>query len=916
MSRRTPLLAMLLILAASPIALAGTSEDIMIHHPHAMGYLVADIAIAPDGTIFAACQRDSLQSGLNIYRSRNGGSTWQLWSEFTSYFGDGFIYDAQLAIVGDSPGKVVLAHIDRRLDYEASYVRVSTAPVDASSPTWADSSIELVDGYAVNWPRVDTFDTVGLNDRICVVWRSEDDVKYVTSGDSGVTWSTPIVLESTNDILRDLDVAADNNGQVHATWIIQDGDTADCSVNYRRASFGGEYLSSWDPVVILEDMDEIFLRVSVAANPQITQNGVLLTYGSNYDEEPELWIQESSDGGDTWSSSQHPYYTEPEAVWTAEGRRIAVAARAASEVGDSIAILRPDAGSWSAEALLENIHFTAESDPQVALDPSRGGEPAVVSLRRSGLADLAPGYSFWFDAGWRDEPGFGIPNPEGFSRIGAGATGPIITGEIDGDGLADLVFIENDDSRGRQLSRFEPADGGIVALAADLYPSTDFALIDVDDDGDHEVAYLDDDQNLAVIQDTGLPVDGFPRDLGLLADRVWISGSYLQDTRDWIAVVAGGGTVWAVGEDGSDRPGFPWSAPAPAGAANGRVAMGDVDADGQLELVAPFQGGLVILSFDGEVEAVIGQDEASPGSPSLSDFDGDQDLEIAFPRADGTVHLVHHDGAPAGNGQWPFDTGAEGMPSQIVLADIYGDDRRDLIFMDADRWVHIIPPSGDAIPDWPRPVDPETPITEPVVAKLGPGNPVLAIGSADGRVRLTGPSGPQDGWPRDFPDPVQTAMVAADMDADGNVELAFGTAESLIVLDMGVAPDESLRLWTMSGFDPGRTGCTEPFTGVVSRAPSAAATRAQLHPAAPNPFNPTTTIGFRLASDARDVSVTVYDPAGRLVRSLHRGPLPAGDHTVQWRGDDQSGRAVSSGVYLYRLEAGGQAQSRTMVLIR
>ncbi len=83
----------------------------------------------------------------------------------------------------------------------------------------------------------------------------------------------------------------------------------------------------------------------------------------------------------------------------------------------------------------------------------------------------------------------------------------------------------------------------------------------------------------------------------------------------------------------------------------------------------------------------------------------------------------------------------------------------------------------------------------------------------------------------------------------------------------------------------------------------------------PNPFNPATTIRFSLREPAL-VSLRVYDAAGRLVRSLADGPLPAGLHERSWDGADARGKPVSSGVYLYRLDAGSFSRTRKMVLIR
>lgn len=88
-----------------------------------------------------------------------------------------------------------------------------------------------------------------------------------------------------------------------------------------------------------------------------------------------------------------------------------------------------------------------------------------------------------------------------------------------------------------------------------------------------------------------------------------------------------------------------------------------------------------------------------------------------------------------------------------------------------------------------------------------------------------------------------------------------------------------------------------------------------LQSAMPNPFNPQTTIRFSLPTAGR-AQLSVYDMSGRLVRTLVNEHLAAGEHAVPWLGRNDRGREVASGVYLYRLEAGGVAQSKAMVLVR
>jgi len=60
----------------------------------------------------------------------------------------------------------------------------------------------------------------------------------------------------------------------------------------------------------------------------------------------------------------------------------------------------------------------------------------------------------------------------------------------------------------------------------------------------------------------------------------------------------------------------------------------------------------------------------------------------------------------------------------------------------------------------------------------------------------------------------------------------------------------------------------------------------------------------------------VFDVDGRLVRTLTSDVLPAGEHEVIWRGDDELGCPVGSGVYFYRLESDGVTELGSMVLLR
>jgi hypothetical protein len=83
----------------------------------------------------------------------------------------------------------------------------------------------------------------------------------------------------------------------------------------------------------------------------------------------------------------------------------------------------------------------------------------------------------------------------------------------------------------------------------------------------------------------------------------------------------------------------------------------------------------------------------------------------------------------------------------------------------------------------------------------------------------------------------------------------------------------------------------------------------------PNPANGALRIAYALPRESR-VRLNVYNVSGQLVRSLRDGVEKPGAYEAAWDGKDQDGRRVSSGVYLYRMEAGSYVNTLKMVLVR
>ena len=83
----------------------------------------------------------------------------------------------------------------------------------------------------------------------------------------------------------------------------------------------------------------------------------------------------------------------------------------------------------------------------------------------------------------------------------------------------------------------------------------------------------------------------------------------------------------------------------------------------------------------------------------------------------------------------------------------------------------------------------------------------------------------------------------------------------------------------------------------------------------PNPFNPVTSISYRLPVFS-EVELSIFNISGERVRSLVQEEKPAGKYAVVWDGRDNAGESVPGGIYLCRIRAGQLTQTRKMILNR
>jgi hypothetical protein len=219
-------------------------------------------------------------------------------------------------------------------------------------------------------------------------------------------------------------------------------------------------------------------------------------------------------------------------------------------------------------------------------------------------------------------------------------------------------------------------------------------------------------------------------------------------------------------------------------------------------------------------------------------------------------------------------------------------------------------------------------------------NNFIAVNQANGAGTLVGPTGVggMSGMASYIPVAVPTAIQSYDAEAgEGSEKLRWtvhttGTdlvgfrvyrrdsGSFAVVNDVPLARD--VRSFVDATVTPGKhyvykleivsdgDALFSPEIGVQVKA-----LKLELAQCTPNPFNPATTIGFTVPSRT-NVTLQVFDVAGRLVTTLVDEPRNAGRYSAMWNGVDATGARVGSGVYFYRLSAGNHSLTRKMVLLK
>jgi hypothetical protein len=462
---------------------------------------------------------------------------------------------------------------------------------------------------------------------------------------------------------------------------------------------------------------------------------------------------------------------------------------------------------------------------------------------------------------------------------------------------------------------------------------------DLDSDGIPEIIAASwNDSTIAVFKSDGSLLPGWPRKGAAPFWSVPAVGDIDGDGEQEIVIGSNTNRLYAWNADGSEvRDGD--SNPATDGVyfvPNGSVisspAVADLNQDGVKEIVFGTSGAAVYALRNGVT--LPGWPFVASGlmssSPAIGDIVPGGELEVAIACGNDSVYVLTASGGRSPGWPRPLEltptNGRVNSPAVAQLRRHLGDPSFCVVIAGTDGALTAFGPTGNTLPGWDSVQLGAVTEASPVVADLdGDGSLEVLIGAEDRRLHAFHADGTVvSGFPIETGAEVRGSPAVWDLDGDGSSDIVVaGWDRQMHAWRYPGSFSEVGMAWPMFHHDNWRTGLASfpiltsvdpPPVEPAPPAPKASAWVEQNHP---NPFNPSTAIGFVVPDGAPvDVRFRVYTVDGRLVRTLVSRRVEPGYHVARWDGCDDRGHPAASGVYVYRTEIGKAAFTRKMTLLR
>lgn len=935
--RRLAVMAAALLLLAAPAAAQEYDEiggdDVLVTTDN---YLLPSpsMDIAENGDIYVAVARAAVAgvSGpeIRVYRSQDAGDTFPLWGTITLALALAQAIDDPCVHIGEGTQSRIYVAYRYRGPSDANYsINVAFSELNLTSAVWVQRSAVSQQGIDFQAPSLHSDEMSNADYRLYLAAMGSGsnggDVWFSRSTTFGDTWEAEyeIFSNTTSDQMAYPEIRYGRNGVVHCVcYYNPTGSPAhDMAARYRRA-LNYAAVGNWQPVVDLTSeangSDEFHVSVAAShASDRVVIGYALRNSAGEFQPARYRW---STDAGATWPLENanstadnhlpHLLANDPQGRVWAWGNLSGTDNFGVNYFLNTLTFWSPH---WShMDRPYSVVPNTRTGSQYFDLNVAKSGRLGWTWMTWSaGGAD-----SVFFDAGWRTDPGY--PNIEPGFPIGlaSGVVAPPAVCELDGDPESEIVFGTADGNIHVYNHDGTVVPGWPVDIGS-FHADATIAVGSITGNSDNEVVAGNSTGTVYAFTAAGTPLAGWPITLVAGSPAYLAIGAISTPERQ--VVTCCGNRVHLINGDGSIAPGFPMQPNTPVSCP---PALGDVDADGDRDIVILQQNIMNVLTGQGTVQAVrgfAGDGKTFSNAPTLADIDLDGDLEIAASTDQGDLYLLYGDGSDFPG--WPYHDASGVRLTSAALANIRGLFEPEIIFNQEGPTaaaVHALSYWGSELSGYPR-----TPVAGwylwgmPIADCLDEGSTDVVVATRDQNgYAFTNFGVDLPGWPKFFGAQFNVSPASGDLDSDNRLEVVFTSYSppGFFIVDVGAAPYRSEmnpdNWWPMYGYNPMRQGClacdNDRVAGVTGEAPPVGPI--VFAAPSPNPASGPVRLEFQLP-EAAGVRLDLYDVRGRLVRRMLKEEMEPGPHAVTWDGT-VDGQRAPAGVYFARLQVSGATETR------
>jgi len=482
--------------------------------------------------------------------------------------------------------------------------------------------------------------------------------------------------------------------------------------------------------------------------------------------------------------------------------------------------------------------------------------------------------------------------------------------DINGDGSNEVIFGDGNgllhvvDIDGNELEGF-PFD-----LEDTIWGSP--AVADLENDGDLEIVIGSKDQHLFILNSDGSEQADYNAHQSIMGTTALGNIDDDEDLEIIFGGYSGAGFLFAINPDGSDVQGFPVEVDEKI---QKGIALADFDGNNKMDIIfGTNDKNLYLLSDNGEEiwsqPFEVGDDiRCAPVVLQLSE-ENNSDKIILVGSRDNSFYGINADGSL----RFSIETGGNVEVSPGVV-DIEG--IGPVIFFGSDdEYLYAVLSNGEALDGWPIHLGGDI-ISSPVFADLDADGEVEVVTSTSlgDLVAMNLDGSFVDYFPINYNTPFAGAPTVVDRDNDGDLEIFAGTSTDMVCVDVKEVNGSIDNYWSIFRGNELRTGyfiSNEPVN-YVSNNIFELPENFGIQSVYPNPFNPTTTIGFTIpmAETHHNVSIQIFNLHGKLIETLVNVHLEAGYHQITWNGSNRP-----SGLYFVKMRTGEFVNTQKVLLLK